>query len=163
MISVTLTFPEMMLAAQVAAMRRVQGMKHNRAKTYGYGFDSDPLWQTDAISCLAEMALAKQLDRFWSGTVGDITAADVGTFYQVRATEHPTGRLILHPKDKDEQPFVLARVAGSRVDLMGWVYGRDGKLQNFWEALRPMRFAFVVPTELLHDMTTLPDEFEGAA
>jgi hypothetical protein len=41
------------------------------------------------------MMLAKHLDYFWSGTIGTVKAsADVGPCYQVRATDHPKGKLL---------------------------------------------------------------------
>lgn len=165
MIIVTLTWSEVLFAAQAAAMRRVQGMKHSLAQCHGGGPRADALWQIDAISCLGEMALAKHLDRFWSATIGDVTSADVGTFYQVRATEWANGRLILHPEDKDDQPYVLARVRENIVTLVGWVYARDGKRQDYWSAppTNPDRLAFFVPNGALHDMTEIPQTQDEAA
>jgi hypothetical protein len=159
MIIVTLTWSEVLFAAQAASMRRVQGMKYNRAQCYGGGPSADSLWQIDSIACLGEMALAKHLDRFWSASIGDVTAADIGTFYQVRATEWASGRLMLHPPDKDHQPYVLARVRENIVTLVGWVYGREGKRQEYWtnpQANRPERFAYFVPNDALHDMADIP-------
>ena len=120
----------------------------------------EPIWHTDAISCLGEMAVAKHLDHFWAGAIGDYNAADVSTFYQVRATDWPNGRLFVYPDDKDHMPYVLARVQDNIVTLVGWVYGREGKLKEYWQevtAKRPGRFAFFVPDEALHDIGEIPD------
>jgi hypothetical protein len=162
-IEVRLAWSEVLFAAQAAAMRRVSGMKRNRAQLHGGGPSCDALWQIDAIACLGEMALAKHLDRFWSAAIDDVLSADVGTFYQVRATEWGNGRLMLHPKDHDHMPYVLARVRENVVTLVGWVYGHEGKQQDYWtnpQVNRPERFAFFVPNETLHDMHDLPVDAE---
>jgi hypothetical protein len=157
MIVVTLTWPEICVAAQVATMRRVQNMKLGSARRYGDD-DFDGVWQTDAISCLAEMAVAKHFDHFWCGAIGDYSAADAGPVFQVRSTEWASGRLILHPEDHDDAPYVLARVRQNKVTLVGWVYGYEGKQQEYWSApqAHPNRLAFFVPNDVLHDMVEIP-------
>ena len=159
MIVITLTWSEICLASHVATMRRVQNMKLGTARRYGDD-DFDGVWQTDVISCMAEMGLAKHLDRFWSGAIGNYGAADVGLHHQVRSTEWAGGRLILHPDDSDAMPYVLARVRQNKVMLVGWVYGHEGKRQDWWSApqAHPNRVAFFVPNDELHDITELPSK-----
>jgi hypothetical protein len=160
LVEVTLTFPEVCVAAHVAAMRRVQNMKFGTAHKWNNA-DRETWWQNEVISCISEMAVAKHLDHFWCGAIGNYKAADVGASYQVRATEWANGRLILHPEDKDDQPYILARVIDNKVTLPGWVYGHEGKQQHFWSAPKqyPDRLAFFVPNEGLHGMDELPDRF----
>jgi hypothetical protein len=155
---VTLTWPEVCLAAHAATMRRVQNMKHGNAHKWNAPSDV-AAWDNDVTGCICEMALAKHLDRFWSGAIGDYRAADVGKAYQVRGTRHGNGRLTLHPEDFDEMPYVLGRVSDNRVTLAGWLYGREGKLQEYWQAppSRPNQPAFFVPNALLHDMATVAE------
>lgn len=162
MVVVTLTYPEVCLGAHVGTMRRVQNMKLGTERRYG---QKENGWQADVISCLGEMAAAKHLDRFWAGAIGDYDAADVGEIYEVRATEWPNGKLILHPDDPDDAPHILARVVEEKikgwvykVELVGWVYGHEGKLQEYWTTLptHPKRPAFFVPNEVLHDMEEIP-------
>lgn len=165
MIVVTMCWSEVLIAAVVAAMRRIQNMKYKTKRRFSDG-RHEPIWHTDAISCLGEMAVAKYLDHFWSGAIGNWEAADVSTFYQVRATDWATGRLFLHRDDKDHMPYILARVDDNKVTLVGWVYGRDGKQQDYWVELSPVafpgRFMFVVPNELLRSMDSIPRLREAA-
>jgi hypothetical protein len=156
-ISVTLTYAEMMIAAQIGIMRLVQDLKLNCKPEHG----ADPVlgvWQTAVISCLGEMGVAKHLDRFWAGAIGNFFAADVGLAHQVRATDHEHGRLLLHDKDKDHMPYVLARVRLNVVTLVGWLYAREGKRQDWWGTLpgQPHRPCFIVPNNALHDMSEMP-------
>jgi hypothetical protein len=150
MIVVMLTWPEMCMAAVVGVLRQVQNMKRKAQQRYGAPHELS--WQQQILGCIGECALAKHLDRFWSGAVGNYEAADVGGHCQVRATAHPAGRLILHPDDNDRQPFVLARVDDNRVTLVGWMLGGEGKRDDYWQEPQPGRPAFLVPNDVLHDM-----------
>ena len=159
MIVIRLSWSEVFFAAMAGVMRRIQGMKHKREQMYGGGPCPDMFWQIDIISCIGEFALAKHLDCVWSGAIGLLTVPDVGPGYEVRATEWSDGRLRLHPPDKDEKPYVLARVNENVVTLVGWVYARVGKRKEYWQNIqknRPERFAFWVPNDMLHDMDELP-------
>jgi hypothetical protein len=155
MVVVTLTYPEICLGAHVGTMRRVQNMKLGTARKYG---QKEGGWQADIMSCLGELAAAKHLDMFWAGAIGNYDAADVGEFYEVRATEWPNGKLILHPDDPDDAPHILARVTDNKVTLVGWVYGHEGKRPEYWTTVagHPNRPAFFVPNDVLHDMAEIP-------
>lgn len=134
MIVVTLTYPEVWIGALAGVMRRIQNMKLGTKREYG---QNEGGWQADIMSCLGEMALAKHLDRFWGGAIGNYRAADVGkNFYQVRGTEWQNGRLLLHPKDGDNVPHTLARVKDRTVTLVGWAWGHEGKTRNISKPCR---------------------------
>jgi hypothetical protein len=155
MITVTLTWSEICVATQIATMRRISNLRLGTARRYGYEDDYNHVWQSEVISCLAEMAVAKHLDHFWCGSVGDYSAPDVNPIYEVRSTEWPDGRLILHPEDHDNAPYILARVNQSKVTLVGWLLGREGKREEWWTSVRPERYSFFVPNDELHDIGTL--------
>lgn len=158
MIVVTLTYPEVWIGALAGVMRRIQNMKLGTKREYG---QNEGGWQADIMSCLGEMALAKHLDRFWGGAIGNYRAADVGkNFYQVRGTEWQNGRLLLHPKDGDNVPHTLARVKDRTVTLVGWAWGHEGKNEEYFKAVpqHPDRPCYFVPNEILHDMADLPPE-----
>lgn len=153
-VTVTLTYSELLIASHVGIMRRVQNLKSGVPELYGAD-QHEGAWERAILGAIVEQALAKDRDRFWSGAVGDYYAADVGNFLQARGTAHPQGRLLLHPKDSEQQAHVLGRVRGRVVMLVGWVYGFEGKQQQYWKELQAGRPCFVVPNEILHDMDTL--------
>lgn len=160
MITIPLTWPEVVLATQIGVMRQIQNMR-NGAKNQ-YGATELDAFQRHIVSAHTELALAKSRNCFWNGAHGDYDAADVGDFYEVRGTMHRNGRLRLHDTDKDDKPYVHARlryeIAEKRcyVDLVGWMYGYEGKRREFWTDPQPGRFAYFVPDQKLHDMTELP-------
>lgn len=149
------TESELHLAASVGVLRMIYALRTNRKRLPGLN-DDDAGPIQHILGAIAEMMLAKRLGVYWSGTIGTVRAeADVGRCYQVRATDHPNGKLIVHPEDKDHQPFVLARVLLPDVHLVGWLWGDEAKFPAHWrtDVRYPAFFAWPV-----HDMETLPDE-----
>lgn len=129
---VTLTWAEMQIAYMVAGQRRIMNMKKGLAGRYGApeGEGSEEL---DLIAARGEMAVAKALNLFWSGTVGDYGAVDVGGLIEVRTRTKHWHALILHPDDNDALPFVLADASNPpNIRLAGWIMAKDGKKDEFW-------------------------------
>lgn len=151
-IVVQLDLSDMHLAAIIGVERTIDAQKSGRAGRYG---KSDaPDFAGDVNGCMGEVALAKHLDMFWSGTLGNILAADVGAHLQVRTTAYRDGHLLLHQPDNDDQPFVLAVIKLPKVMLVGWSFARDGKREEFW---RPGidRPCFFVPQQQLRPIAEL--------
>jgi hypothetical protein len=139
---IELTWPEMMLATHVGR--------------YGAASNGMNSYEKNILGAQSEMVVAKMLNVYWSGTIGSITMPDMngrtGGKVQVRSTPRNDGALILHPDDKDEEPFYLVRATPPMFDVVGWIIARDGKLQEFWRTDRPYP-AFFVPAELLQAIT----------
>lgn len=145
---VTLSPPEMIVAAQVGVMRRVKAITVNRKPRYG--FDQEP-WGSDIESCGAEMAVAKVVGSYWSpdmvpgpGDVGDI---------EVRSSPKPDARLILHEQDSDEALFVLVTGCLPEFEIVGAIVGAEGKKQSYWTDPGTGRPAFFVPQEALRPLS----------
>jgi len=156
MITVRLTWSEQLTAAHVGAMRRIGAMASGRPEPYGTPAD---LWAVDIEAAAAELAVAKAVGLFWPmATRPDRNlAGDVGPF-QVRHTTRENGRLILHDRDSDDAAFVLVRGSIPSFDVVGWIWGADGKDQRF-RFKGDGRPAFFVPeTDLvsIHATSDLP-------
>lgn len=154
---ITLTWSELLIAHQIAAMRRVQNMKLKTAHKYGRN-DPINLEEGSEISAIrGEMAVAKAFNCYWMGTVGQYGVVDVGGKIEVRTVTQASHKLILHPEDKDQYPFVLVN-AGScpEVELMGWMYGKDGKDEKYWDdPTKTNRPAYFIPRSDLRPMSEL--------
>ena len=154
-VTYNLTGSEMHLAVMAGVQRALDAIRSKRQGRYGCedtGFD----YQING--CLGELTLAKHLGVFWNGSFRDLGAVDVGKRWQVRASEYdgPNAGMILHPPDKDGQPFVKALVKLPQVTLMGWMLGHEAKQPQFWtDKLKKGRPCFLVPHELLHGMDEL--------
>jgi hypothetical protein len=153
---VTLTWPEMMTAYHVASQICLMNMKACIMPRYGAP-EGDGSEELSIVSARGEMAVAKGLNLYWSGSVGDYSAVDVGGLVEVRTITTGHHRLILHPGDRDWAPYVLVDASYQpEMRLVGWIYGKDGKDQKYWsDPSGKNRPAFFVPQNKLRPMAEL--------
>ena len=109
------------------------------------------------MSCGAEMAVAKYLNLYWSGALGDYKARDVGGMVEVRARSSMDWDLLVHPEDADDLPFVLVVPQPPIFVIRGWMFARDAKQSQFWSDPARGRAAFFVPVDKLRPMSELKD------
>ena len=150
---VILTWTEVLQGAIVGVIRRVQNLqKENKAY---HGVEDRVAWQVDIEGALGEMAVAKVLDRCWSGQLGKWRADDVGE-YQVRTASNPHDRLNLHEDDSDTAAFILCIGQAPAYRLAGWIEGANGKQKEHWkDPTGNDRAAFFVPQARLKSMESL--------
>lgn len=126
---IELTKAEVLHGALVGVMRRVDSLFSGRAQTVP-GIDTKGLgWVRDIEAALAELAVAKALNRFWDASqwrFRDDATGDVGPL-QVRSTTEQDGHLVIRPHDKDEARFVFVVGAAPRYEILGSILGRDAK------------------------------------
>ena len=154
MIEVRLNSSQLYQAANVGVIRQVRNITDNRKPRYEAGNQND--WQLHIEGCCAEMVVAQHLGLFWDGNIGILSAGDVGDL-EVRSTQHSSGRLILHPKDKDQSKYILVTGVNGIYQIHGWILGEDGKQQKFWEDPTGRRPAFFIPKENLNDINSISD------
>ncbi len=136
----------------VGVSRHIKGHR----KKGQYGVDNRKLgWQINIDGACGEMAVAKWMGRYWDGALGDFTAKDVGKL-QVRTNPNDWGDLILHPKDADDDVFILVLSHNAPIyKLQGWLYGREGKQTQWWRDGEKGRPAFFVPQSALRSVDEL--------
>lgn len=149
---ITLSWGEIWTAAIVGCMRQISNLKDRLH--HKYGANNALSWQMHIEGAMGEAAVAKLLDRWWSGALGDRTAADVGEL-QVRTTSRRTGRLIVHPGERDLDIFILVICDPPRFMVPGWIYGSDAKSELFWTDPQGGRPAYFVPQNRLKPMELL--------
>jgi len=133
-------------AGMVGVSRHIKGA----SKKGRYGADNVKAgWQINCDGAAGEMAVAKAFNLYWDGALGNFNAKDVGKL-QVRTNPNDWGDLILHPKDDDEDIFilVLSHLAPT-YRLKGWLKGADGKLKKWWRDGAKGRPAYFVPQSAL--------------
>lgn len=129
---VTLTWSEMMTAYHIASQRRIMNMRKGLPGKYGAP-EKEGSEELDIVSTRGEMAVAKGLNLYWSGSVGDYGAVDVGGLIEVRTRTKSWHSLIVHEQDRDWAPYVLVDASCTPdFRLVGWLYGRDGKKDSYW-------------------------------
>lgn len=155
---VILTYAELQIAHVAAGQRWLQCVKLGAGAKYGAPEENDA---ADAISlqgAIGEMAVAKGLNLYWVGSIGEWSRGhDVGGCVDVRSVTKPNHCLILHDADKDETPYVLVELSKpSEATLVGWVFGADGKKQEYWsDPSGKDRPAFFIPRRALRPMPEL--------
>lgn len=113
------------LMRQFRAADRAAENKDNRALIY------DEL-ATNVYSALAEALVAKTLGQYWSGATKDRSVADVGMNVEVRHTPLNKGGLIFRPSDKESSKYYLVTGIYPKMDIVGWLYGKDCKQERYW-------------------------------
>jgi len=123
---------------------------------------SDSL-KIDRQGALGELAVSLALPFPWDGKIFTNeqwlrwrqSGHDLGPL-EVRATKHPTGRLIIHPRDPDDSPFVLVRLHRyPTLEIVGWCYGHEGKDRSYWKDVGYGRPCFYVPNQKLKPVEEL--------
>jgi hypothetical protein len=149
-ICVELTPVEMEIAVLVAAKRQIENLTRCRQDKHGAPRDSG--WSLHIEGAAGEMAVAKWSGRYWNGNLSDLDADDVGRV-QVRTRSRHDYDLIIHPADPSDRAFVLVTGLAPRFMLRGWVWGREGKVPEYWRDPAGGRPAFFVPQSALRPMT----------
>ncbi len=144
---VKLLWFEVRYAAQIGLERRVRAMERGH-QDCNLRTDSNR-WTDHLEGACAEMAVAKYLNRFWSGSIDTYrVGGDVGR-YQVRSSAH-IPELCIRERDRDEELFIKVFGAVPTFTLLGWMRAGDAK-QPGWLHDRgnggPPAF-WVPPTEL---------------
>jgi len=133
--------------------RRRQEFSAHRADTHGFVGDGEII---HVQGCYGEIAVAALRGSSWVGFSPDFEElrSDVDGL-QVRTTRYPTGKLLLHPKDPDDQRFVLCRThLFPTVLVVGWVWGEEAKVKENWRRASPQdrrEPCYWVPNESLRD------------
>lgn len=146
---ITLTPDEIRFADSIAEKRNTENRKVGRkdGKVLKNSID------IDKQGARSELAVSKAMNLKWDGAflsdelwqVWRNTGHDVQNL-EVRSTRHKTGRLLLHPGDSDESPFILVIASEDPTfELIGWYFGKDGKKDEWWADVGYGRPCYFVP------------------
>jgi hypothetical protein len=149
-VRVRLELFEVLLAAEVGIKRHISARKNGRADAHNCS--RDDRWRMDIEGACGEMAVAKYFERYWSGSIGRVDTGDVGDF-EVRTRPRSDSDLILYRKDKDDSRYFLVTGNAPDFEIVGWIYARDGKRDEWWrEPPRCRSAAYFVPQSALHPL-----------
>jgi hypothetical protein len=158
-LTVTLT-PEELVRVKVEARRIIKenerdGCKPRRGAPTGLEGHLITL-----RGCKGELATAIRLGLPWVDGGRPRSAIDVGGLVEVRTCAEAHHRLIIHPEDKEEVPFVdaccSAEVDACFVTLRGWCMAEAVKRPELWsDPSKKDRPAYFAPSRALHDMKTI--------
>jgi hypothetical protein len=155
MIKIDLTPAEIQMASMVGCQRAVENIQNKDLRSRS-GEAQHDLFGRMIKGALAEAALAKHLNKFWSKGVKG--GSDVDGI-EVRCTHYHNGDLEMHTWDKDDRMYyLLTGMLGSYV-LRGWIWGKDAKKQEYWKVKQVGRDPqFWVPQSDLNYNTLEPED-----
>lgn len=153
---VVLTWYELFLASQIGVKRQVEALKRNLPDRHGAKADQG--WQVHVEGAAGEMAAAKALGLYWSGSINTFkTGGDIGTL-QVRTRSRHDYDLIVRDSDRDDDRFVLVVGCAPVFDVIGWILGRDAKRQEWTRTHGGRSEAYFVPQNQLLPIETIAGE-----
>lgn len=153
---VSLTWPQVMLAANLGVLRHIEAIFGNQHDKPGVGKDNG--WTLHIEGAAAEMAFARAASVFFPATLNDSKNPDVGQV-QVRNRYRHDYELPFRAGDDPKWPYVL--VTGKIPDfrVWGWLYGHEIQRPEWWkdpgEREAPAYFA---PHSALRSLSELPSE-----
>lgn len=148
---VELTENELWRAAKIGCTRQIENLMLGRADTHAL---TSAGWTEHITGTIGELAAAKALNIIWTPqTFSRRHDGDLGARHEVRTTLHPNGHLLLHPDDPDERYFYLVVGRPPTVRVAGWILGRAGKEQRWWDTKRTRAGAYMVPQSALRQIT----------
>lgn len=164
MIRVQLSAAEARFGMVVGCGRLTQDLYEDLEGKYGSNkILAGHRYEIDIVGAVAEMVVAKALNKFWAGQEGNFQAADVGHL-QVRGTERQDGCLIVHPPppmnkpkargDKPGDIFVLVVGLPPYLWIPGWCYGHEAQQPKWWRG-QYERPAYFVRQSALRPFNTL--------
>jgi len=139
-VEIKLTMYEIMMAANIGVMRQVENIKNNSQQRYGA--DSETDWQKHIESAMTECVMAKYKNVFWCKR--GRKEPDVGDF-EVRASQRPDARLIVHKDDFDDRQYWLVTGKNGVYQVHGYMLGSQAKCLKYWVDPGTKRPAFFVP------------------
>lgn len=161
-VDVELSIGELRHAIYAGVDRTVRALARGAAERYGHSPEFAEDLIDAVIGTLGEAAAAKGTGRYWpAGSTTLDYGGDIGGVH-VRARRHdygPDTHLLLHPDDADDAPHLLVVPVRMprRFRLAGWIWGRDGKRDNYW---RPGGFdgrsCWAIPERELEAVELLP-------
>jgi len=146
-VEVTLDPHEAILVTNVALTRYASAMNNRQMK----GLAAQNPWERicmDVEGAASEYAVAKLLRLPWSGNASK--GVDIEPNIDVKSTKHESGRLLVTPDAEDDWKFVLVTGAMPTYKVIGWMWGRDAKREEWLTVLDPRRPAcYAVPQDKL--------------
>lgn len=150
---ITLTPQEAQYAAMVGIQRHIEALR--AARPDRYGANTDDGWTLHIEGAAGELAVAKHLGVYWAAPVNTYsTGGDVGAL-QVRTRSRHDYDLIVRPKDRDTDRFILVTGRTPHFRLHGWITGAEAKQDRYLQTHGGREPAWFVPAANLHPMEEL--------
>jgi hypothetical protein len=143
------------LAYFVGNTRHDEAVKQGRRDCHGLDTAEGKGRSMHILGACGELSLAKAMNVYWNGTVNTFKfGGDVGDV-QVRTRSESWYDLLVRRDDKDEDRFVLVTGQFPVFNIKGWLFGRDAKREEWFQAHGGREKAYFVPKADLRPMWEL--------
>lgn len=145
---------ELALAAKVGVARTAYAMANGLHDAHGLRGGVTG-WAIGVAGAVAELTVAKAVDRYWDGYVGPTEPhrPDVGPL-EVRYTPVPGGHLMVYRHESG--PFVLVTGDPPALTIHGYINAADAKRAEWWTVNRgPGSGCYWVPQDALRPIEEL--------
>lgn len=152
----TVTPDEWKMCCHVALDRHVSAVK----KKLKDSVNKKRNWLDDfrfhVMGAVGELAASKVLGIPFSGSVDTFKEQPDLQDVEIRFRSNAEWQLILRDNDSDTARYVLARgLPPGAIEIVGWMYGKDGKRPEFKANHGNYREAYFVPDSMLRDIKEL--------
>lgn len=156
---VTLDWYEAEVAAAVGVRRNLEAMRD--ARRPAFGMKADDAWRAHVEGACGEMAVAKLLGLYWSGSVNTFRVGGDVANLQVRTRSKDDYDLLVRHCDRDGDVFVLVTGACPSYCVRGWMLGKEAKQPGYFKELGGRPGAYFVPQWSLRDIRELLEVSRG--
>jgi len=152
---------ELWIAMQVGQARNDESM--SKGSTPGYAFKGTPaqMEQIHISGAAGEVATARYMDVYFPASVGTYAAADLLPDIQVRTRSKQHYDLIVRSKDHINDRYVLVIDLCPNYHIIGWMFGRDARKQQWIQTYDNRPSAWFVPQASLEDPYYLKQKEEA--
>ncbi len=153
MMKIHLASYETMMAVSIGGRRQIAAIYKGLKDQHGYEGSG---WEVHINAAGGEIAGAKAMDRYWSGSVNTFRCGgDVGEI-QIKTRSAHHYDLLVRPQDRDDDIFVLVTGVIPDFRVHGWLRGRDAKKPEWLKTHGERPPAYFAPQFVLHPIVDLP-------
>lgn len=146
---VKLSLTELLNGVMVGAVRHFEAEKDNRKPKRSLDTNRHSPLGIHIEGACGEIAAAKALGRYFSGSYNTFKAADLGEKLQVRTRSSHDYELIVRNDDNPDHAFVLVTGTAPTYCVRGWAYARDVMRQEYMANHGGINPAYFVPAKAL--------------
>lgn len=146
--------PEEFLRARAVGLERWDNAERDRRNNNPTGRRRDWGIEAHIRGALAEFAMAKILGIPWKPTTSgpDTETGDLPNEIQVKSVMNRDDRLTLYEHHPPRFKYLKLYVSPKEAQFMGWIYGHEGKLEQYWEEKGKYEPAYFVPNHKLRSV-----------
>jgi hypothetical protein len=149
---------EVDLGTFVGKRRYEESLRMGKKDAYGFNKSADVSRMIDVEGACGEVAFAKAMNFYYSGSVNTFKkGGDVGRI-QVRTRSRHDYDLLIRNNDNDSSVFVLVTGKIPEYIVHGWIYAKECKKKEYLKDYGNRPAAYFVPKSILKPLNTLYKE-----